>query len=717
MNQNRFISKSDFVDRFADVKAEMEELDKKYRESAERILTIFLDHSDSMFNLQQIKQHLSVSDPDLAGTVEYLVDKGSLCPAGKKSWALPEKLGMATGYLKVRGGGSGFVISAAERTEIDQRHMGNALDRDKVVVRRFDDFPQFDVRRRMYFYRGRIVRVIGRGREGFSGVARRAGKGWVVDPLDPVLPRPVVLRLPGSGEEPETGRVVYVTLQYEKSGSFHAVLRANLGNISTPAVFIDAVVSDFGIQKKFPENVLEEAEITASTSMAQENRKDLRNSFTITIDPVDARDFDDAVSIQKSGDGFTLGVHIADVAWYVRPGSLLDTEALLRGTSVYLPDRVIPMLPEILSNGACSLRPEEDRLTRSVLLEYDKTGRRLDFSIVPSIIRSDRRLTYDEALNCLKGQTDDKILESLFGNFAELSRLLGERRTDRGSLDLGSSDFRVLFDESGWPSGFREIPDDDAHRMIENFMIEANRAVADFCTWSELPVLYRVHDEPDPDAAEKLREGLREMGVHLPGKRVPQPGELRKLIEKSKDTPGFTLIKEMVLRSMKKAVYSSLNSGHYGLALRSYTHFTSPIRRYPDLYLHQVLQLNERNLMPSNRFHPSKLADCTSSAEQTAAKAERTSDKIMALFFLTRQTGKVFNGVVSGVENFGVFVRLLEVPIEGLIPFWVLKKRGYSSESCGNFRKGESIVVKILSVDIMDRKLTLEPTGKDHERE
>lgn len=675
-------------------------------ETLNAVFELFQREPSSRLTFRQIATRLEGSHPDLSGAVEQLVENGQLWPAGDGRYALPSEMGISNGKIIKRADGSGFVKTLGERIEIDARNAAGSLDGDLVMVRKLEQLPGEDR------YRGKVETILKRGRQGISGIARKKGKKWVIDPVNPVLPREIPLKAVLDTDISQ-GRLVFATLDYS-GRKLAAVLKKDLGSPSSPAALIDSVVLDHGFVAEFPQSVLKRAEELASEPWSLEGREDLRNLLTITIDPVDARDFDDAVSLVIEDDIRTLYVHIADVAHYVVSGSQLDDEAEIRGTSVYLPDRVLPMLPQVLSNGACSLKPDEERPTRTVVMKFDGSGERLEFTIVPSVIRSDKRMTYEEALEYLEGNGAEEKLRQLFESMGALSADLDSLREERGALDLGSSEYRVVFGEDGWPEGFKPVPSDMSHRLIENFMVEANRAVADHCMWSDLPVLYRVHDEPVEISEQRLVRQLNLLDIKLPGGRIHDPSVLKKILDSLKDSPLHSLAVEYILRSMQKAVYLPSNTGHFGLAVRSYLHFTSPIRRYPDLLVHQSLAMQEKGEIPVLDSDPAELAESCNACEDNAESAEREADELMAMLFLSRNIGKAFNGVVTGIKSFGVFVRLEGMPVEGLAHRSDILRAGIPfTESGGPYHEGSLLRVEVLAVNPMERKLSLKPVRNE----
>lgn len=680
----------------------------EHRSTRNRILSLFRSEPGARLTPGEIAHRLG--DDDIGEAIQELVALGWLCRVGKGRFAACETMGLHRGRIRVRANGSGTVSTEGGRIFVSRERIGAAIDGDVVVVKMVRGGG-----RHISVPEGSVTSVVERRRSGVSGVLRRAGDGWMLDPVDPALPRGIRVRterLEGLRE----GKVVWGML--DPPGNRLSVrLSGALGDSLTPSVYVDAICRDHGFSDTFPPDVLVEASRAALNLPSAAGRRDFRGLPVITIDPVDARDFDDAVSLSREADGWLLGVHIADVAAYVPRGSAVDIEAAARGTSVYLPDRVIPMLPESLSNGACSLAPGEDRLARSVMLRYDRNGRRLGYEIVPSIIRSAARLNYEEALLGMRGAgSGHSAADPLLADMAELSSLLDRERESRGALDLGSYEFEVRFGADGWPEEFTRASDDESHRMIENFMVEANRAVAGFCGASSLPVVYRVHGEPDRDSAQRLRADLEALGIRIPRGRITGSRDLSRILESARSSPAFTLAREAVLRSLKKAVYSESDSGHFGLGLSNYMHFTSPIRRYPDLVVHQVLSFLEATgaVLSGGPWDAdvAGLAEDCSDTEQAAEDAERECMEMMALLYLYRRPGGEFKGIVSGVEDYSVFVRLADLPIDGLAP---ARLHNGSCIRLESLSLGESVTVEVHSVDPELRQLTLKVrrAGKD----
>ena len=679
-------------------------------DKAKRILAL-LEDSGERLSLKAIGERLP-EVPGKAEAVEELLEAGAVWHAGKGRYASLGTLGMELGSLRMRNDGSAVMFSTGEdpvRIEIPAENTAGALDGDTVVARLLE--PELN----RGGYRGRVVEVISRRRTKMAGIARKNSGKWFLDPLETGLPSGIPMDI-GESEDIREGDLVACSIVYGK-GRLKVRLAGNVGTPDSPRALIDSVCIDSGLPEDFPEAVKAAAEAAASAPEGLASRRDLTGLQTITIDPADARDFDDAISIERLEDGgFKLGVHIADVSVFVTPGSPLDAEAFSRGTSVYLPDRVIPMIPEVLSNGACSLQPDVERLTKTVMIEYDAGGERKGFTVFSSRIRSRKRMNYAQALEVLEGASSgDPVIEGMFADFGALSALLDKARMKRGAVDLGSSEFRTVFGPDGSPAGFEPVPDDRAHRMIENFMVEANSAVAEYCGWLELDVLYRVHQDPVPEAADKLRRTLSIYGFAVPGHGSPGASALSKAVEEARGTPMYPLVREAVLKSMQRAVYSPSDTGHYGLALRNYAHFTSPIRRYPDLMVHQALTAYEGGRVFAGSVSASSAAVACSDSERRAESAERSATELMALLYLSGRTGETFRGVIRDSVDFGCFVRLLDVPVEGLMHISAIR------ENPGlvpvDLKPGRAVTVKVEYSDPLERRLSLIPAKEERGEE
>ena len=458
-------------------------------------------------------------------------------------------------------------------------------------------------------------------------------------------------------------------------------------------------------------------------------RKDLRDLPTVTIDGEEAKDLDDAISIERAGDGYLLGVHIADVSHYVQEHTPLDEEAFKRGTSVYLVDRVIPMLPHKLSNGICSLNEGEDRLALSCLMEIDSQGNVTGHEIAETVIRSDRRMTYT-AVNAIVTDHDPQVtaeyaeFAEMFLLMKELADILRKKRHARGSIDFDFPESKIVLDEKGKPLEIKAYERNAATRIIEDFMLLANETVAEDYFWQELPFLYRTHDKPDEDRMKRLGTFINNFGyvLRMPGGQV-YPKEIQKLLDKVEGTPEELLISRLTLRSMKQAKYTTENTGHFGLAARYYTHFTSPIRRYPDLQIHRIIKESLHGGLTGKRIsHYEKIlpqvAVQTSALERRADEAERETDKLKKVQYMERFIGQEFEGVISGVTSWGFYVELPNT-VEGLVhiselrdDYYVFLEERYelSGEMTGKtYKLGQTIRVQLTGCDRFSKTIDFIP--------
>lgn len=449
-----------------------------------------------------------------------------------------------------------------------------------------------------------------------------------------------------------------------------------IGHVNDPGTDILSVVMDSGIPTEFPEKVLNQAvRVGKPVSEADcAGRKDLRDWLMVTIDGEDAKDLDDAVSLKEEEGRYVLGVHIADVTNYVQENSALDREAFERGTSVYLADRVIPMLPHRLSNGICSLNAGEDRLALSCIMTFDPSGDMIDHEIAETVINVNRRMSYNGVAAILAGDTqdleDEKII-SMIQSMKKLSDILRERRGRRGSIDFDFPETKVILDEEGRPVDIKPYERNDATKIIEDFMLMANETVAEEYYWRELPFLYRTHEVPDEEKIRQLSTFINNFGYHIHVRNEVRPKEIQKLLERVDGTPEEALISRLALRSMKQARYTTENTGHFGLAAKYYTHFTSPIRRYPDLQIHRIIKENLRGRLNEDRIAhyeeilPKVAAQC-SDRERRAEEAEREVVRMKKAEYMYSHIGEEYDGVISGVTKWGVYVELPNT-VEGLV--------------------------------------------------
>ncbi|MEE1257676.1 MAG: ribonuclease R [Lachnospiraceae bacterium] len=500
-----------------------------------------------------------------------------------------------------------------------------------------------------------------------------------------------------------------------------------LGHVNDPGVDIMSIVRGYELPVEFSEKVLHQAENVAKdvSEADMAGRTDLRNVQMVTIDGEDAKDLDDAVSLSKEGEFYKLGVHIADVTNYVQENSALDWEAKTRGTSVYLVDRVIPMLPHTLSNGICSLNAGVDRLALSCLMTIDSKGEVVGHDIVESVIKVDRRMSYTTVKKILEDQDESEIKEHeelvpMFELMKELAGLLREKRRKRGSIDFDFPETKIILDKEGHPIDIKPYDRNVATKIIEDFMLIANETVAQHFYWMELPFVYRTHDNPDSEKVEKLATFIRNFGYTLKSKQDEvHPKELQKLLAKIEDTPEEALISRLTLRSMKQAKYTIDCSGHFGLACQYYCHFTSPIRRYPDLQIHRIIKeqlrgrMNEKRIGHYQDILP-EVAKHSSEMERRAEEAERETDKLKKVEYMEERIGNIYEGVISSITAWGVYVEL-ENTIEGMVhvsmlpgDYFYYDEQAYEMVGQATdmrYKLGERIKVRVNATDKIARTI------------
>lgn len=509
-----------------------------------------------------------------------------------------------------------------------------------------------------------------------------------------------------------------------------------IGHVNDPGTDILSIVKAYGLPEEYPPEVMEQVSRIPDEVTAEEmqGRKDIRSWQTVTIDGEDAKDLDDAITISREAYGYRLGVHIADVSHYVTENSPLDQEALRRGTSVYLVDRVIPMLPHKLSNGICSLNEGTDRLALSCIMDLDFQGRVLGHEVAETVIQVDRRMTYT-AVNAIVTDQDPNTMEEyrdfteMFALMKELADILRERRYQRGSIDFDFPETKMILDEKGRPVEIRPYERNAATRIIEDFMLMANETIAEDYFWQEVPFLYRTHDTPDPEKMKRLGLFINNFGYTI---RTQQgevhPKEIQKLLKKIEGSEEEALISRLTLRSMRQAKYMPVCSGHFGLAAKYYTHFTSPIRRYPDLQIHRIIKENlHGNLTEKRLSHYDKLLTGVSiqcsATERRAEEAERETIKMKKCEYMAKRIGREYEGVISGVTNWGFYVELPNT-VEGLVHVSSLQGDYYlfdesrmelRGEMSGRtFRLGQKLRVVVMGTDKLTRTVDFLPAEEEN---
>lgn len=624
--------------------------------------------------------------------------------------------------------GFGFVRleGSEEEVFIAERNLGTALHGDTVEVALFARPIRRKKRENEGKLEGEIVGILERANTTIVGTLQQGKHFAFVVPDNEKIARDIYIAKDDLGGASPGDKVVVELREWNSPAQNpEGKVIEVLGEAGDARVEVVSVARSFNLPLQFPPDV-ERAANTLPATIPQEEiakRLDLRSTVCVTIDPEDAKDFDDALSFEPLGNGkFTLGVHIADVSYYVREGDTLDREAYKRGTSVYLVNEVVPMLPERLSNDLCSLRPGVDRLTYSVMMTVTEGGKVEDYRIEPSVINSARRFTYEEVQNILdrgKGPYDG-LLVSLH----KFTQTLTKQRKKKGSIDFDTGEAKFKFDASGFPSAIVKKTRLDAHRLVEECMLLTNRIVAEHIGKvrkedQARPFIYRVHDLPSPQRLADLATFVKQFGYSLDVKQGISSLQLQKLLDRVKGSDVENVINEVALRSMAKAVYSDKNIGHFGLAFKYYTHFTSPIRRYPDLVVHRLLKEYAAG-MPYQRREQMRrelpdISRQSSERERVATEAERESVKVMQVEYMKRHVGDTFDGVITGVTTFGLFVEIADLLVEGMIrvrdmtdDFYLFDESRYQlkGRSRGKvYRLGDNVRVAVVSVDPETREI------------
>ncbi|HXI09792.1 MAG TPA: ribonuclease R [Thermodesulfobacteriota bacterium] len=695
-------------------------------ESQKKILELMKEASYRPMSFKELIHLFSVSKDKrdrFKRVVKTMVSEGTLVKIRGGRYGLPSKMNLVTGELICHPDGFGFVRpeEGGEDVFINPRKLGGAMHGDAVVAR-VEGYKDRGRRE------GKVIRVVKRAHTLVTGRFER-GKGFgVVVPSDErILERIVIPPRETRGAAEGTIVTAEITRWPGRDTVPAGKVVEILGDPDDPDVEAEVILKKFGLPARFPSAVEREVrDVPMTVGKADlEGRVDLRGFTTVTIDGETAKDFDDAVSVDRTPNGYRLRVSIADVSRYVREGSDLDAEAYARGTSVYFPDRCIPMLPEALSNGICSLNPGVDRLTVTAELEFDSRGAVRKKRFYESVIKSAERMTYTNVKKLL-GDEDASLSErysAILGDLkvmAELAAILTDARKEAGSIDFDLPEPQIIIDIEGNVEDIVRSERNVAHRLIEEFMLAANRAVAEEFSSRDLPFLYRIHEEPDEESVRDFAEFISGFGLHF--KSGTGPKAFQKILKAVEGRPEERLVNHVLLRSMKQAVYSEENAGHFGLAFRDYTHFTSPIRRYPDLIVHRLLKLHMhgkygRDARDRAETILPELAGHTSARERKAMEAEREIADLKKCQFMTDRAGDSFDGFISGVTSFGLFVELKEYFVEGLVhistlldDYYVFEEKRHSltgEHTKRTFRLGDPLRVTITKVDMERRRIDL----------
>ena len=661
---------------------------------------------------------------ELQEVLDELMLEGKIEVSAKGKYSLG-KGKLLTGVFTAHARGFGFVTVEGMEDDIfiPEQEVHGALHQDvvQIVVK-----PGQSGKRR----EGSVKQILTRGTTQLVGIYQQSKNYGFVIPDNDRFARDVFIPKEASKGAMNGHKVVVLLTDYgdERRNPEGKVIEI-LGHITDPGTDVLSIVKGYDLPTEFPEKVMNQAERVpdqiSEADMA--GRMDLRDVQMVTIDGEDAKDLDDAVSLTMEGDKYVLGVHIADVSNYVQEKSAMDREALKRGTSVYLVDRVIPMLPHRLSNGICSLNAGEDRLALSCIMTIDPKGNIVDHEIAETVIHVDQRMSYTGVQKILDGDEETvkkhEVLMPMLVRMKELAALLREKRRARGSIDFDFPETKVILNEKGEPIEIRPYERNTATRIIEDFMLAANETVAEDCFWQELPFVYRTHDNPDPDRMRKLAAFINNFGysIHLKDDEV-HPKELQKLLAKLEETPEEDLISRLTLRSMKQAKYTTECTGHFGLAAKYYCHFTSPIRRYPDLQIHRIIKDVLRGRMNGTREEHYRsilpeVARQSSERERKADEAERETIKLKKVEYMSHHLWEEFDGVISGVTAWGIYVELPNT-VEGLVRIASLQGDyfEYNESACAmvgvhtgkSYAIGQKVKVQVTGADKMTRTIDFE---------
>jgi len=641
----------------------------------ETILEFLKDEKYPPVNVEEMMLMLDIPFDDreeLMLILDDLVGEGSVIKSAKKKYGSPEKMGFMVGKLSVNPRGFGFLIKEDGDVFIPPNDLGDSLNGDKVMIsltRKGGEGSRPE---------GRVVKVIERGSKEVVGTFQNSRNFGFVIPDDERFGYDIFIKKSKTLNARDGHKVVArITKWPEKGKKPEGEIIEILGFPHQKGVDILSVMRAHGLSEEFPHKVLIQSDnIDETISEADISvRTDFRKDPVITIDGADSRDFDDAVCVTKENNIYTLSVHIADVTHYVTENSPLDKEALKRGTSVYFPGSVVPMLPKKLSNGICSLNPNEDRLTLSVIMKINENGEVTEHSITEGIICSKERMTYDDVTAILEG---DKALKEKYSHIypmlcdmQDLSLILRKKRQSRGSIDFDFPEVKIKTDDKGKAIDVYKYKTGISNKIIEEFMLIANQTVAEEFYWADIPFVYRIHEKPSGEKIAAFNDFAKNLGYRLSTSHEPHPGEFAKILNDIKGTREELLISKVMLRSLMKARYAPLCLGHFGLSFKYYCHFTSPIRRYPDLAIHRIIKefikygMDEKRMRYFRKF-AEEASLKSSEAEITAMEAEREADDMKKAEYMQNHIGEDFEGIISSVTSFGFFAEL-ENGIEGLV--------------------------------------------------
>lgn len=704
----------------------------------ERIVAFMRESAYKPLLYKELAMVLDVPASDMevfSQVLTELEEEGRIFKTHANRYGVPSRLNLVAGRIQGHERGYGFLIPDDEMLEdvfIPADGLNGAMHGDKAVAR-VNRKSGSD--RRM---EGEIVRILKRANTTLVGTFEKSLSFGFVVPDNKRISGDIFISKGEFNGAKKGQKVVVEILKYpEARRNAEGRVIEIIGDINQPGADILSIIKSYNLEEEFPADVLNQAENVSDTVTEDmiKGRRDLRGLRMVTIDGEDAKDLDDAVSVELLPNGnYRLGVHIADVTNYVTENSPLDLEALNRGTSVYLVDRVIPMLPRKLSNGICSLNPQVDRLSFTVIMDIDKTGKVYNHEIFESVINIDERMTYTNVYKIL-AENNEELIERYkhvvpdFHIMHELAKLLRKKRFQRGAIDFDFDEAKVVLDEKGKPIEVKRYEITIANQIIEEFMLACNETVAEHFFWTNTPFVYRIHEDPDEEKIAALNEFIYNLGYSIKGINKIHPRALQDLLEKVKGTQHERIISTVMLRSLQKAKYSSESVGHFGLAAKYYCHFTSPIRRYPDLIIHRIMKMYLKGEMTEQKIAQlegklPEIAKQCSERERAADEAERESEDLKKVEYMKAHEGEVFKGIIANVTSFGMFIEL-DNTIEGLVRMSSMEDDYYNYDErrfslVGErtrkvYRIGETVSVILAKADLSTRKIEFILVDSDEE--
>lgn len=703
----------------------------------EKILTFFKESGTKPLAADEIERELGIEDSlefkELVKALNHLEESGELVRTRKNRFGLPSKMNLVKGRIQMHPKGFAFLIPEEEDATdvyINPSDLDSAMNNDIVLVR-LEKTGEDGNRPE-----GAVIRILERATIQVVGTYEDNRSFGFVIADDKRIPNDIFIPKSSTMGAVSGHKVIARITKYpEGRKSAEGEIIHILGHKNDPGIDIISIIYKHGISIDFPDEVLEQANNTPETINEKEleGRKDLREEMIVTIDGADAKDLDDAVTVKKLENGnYKLGVYIADVTYYVEEDSPIDKEAFERGTSVYLVDRVIPMIPHRLSNGICSLNPQVDRLTLGCEMEINAAGQVVNHEIFQSVINTTERMTYSDVNKILVDKDDElrsryEPLVPMFEEMEKLAEVLRRKRMGRGAIDFDFKEAKVLVDEEGRPTDVVVRERSVAERLIEEFMLAANETVAEHFHWMDMPFIHRIHEDPDEGKLENFFEFLAGLGIAVKGTANEiHPQALQKVLDEVQGKPEEMVVSKLMLRSMKQAKYDPASVGHFGLATEFYTHFTSPIRRYPDLIVHRLIRtyLINKQIDSKTTSHWKErlpeIARHTSERERRAVDAERDTDDLKKAEYMKDKIGEEYTGVISSVTNFGMFIEL-ENTIEGLVhvsyltdDYYHYDQRSHAliGERTANvYRIGGEVEVRVVSVNTDEHTVDFELVG------